>query len=131
MHWFCHCLSVKHFVQPLSVSRLRTREFNICNLVVKLSCFAALNTLRKAGGNSSYHKGIICAFAGFLALSIFNLLLIIVLGTQHNAGKSSHHKDQGSQRGQGQSGTTGYGSAPVTTGPAGANQGYGEATTMV
>lgn len=92
---------------------------------------AALNTLRKGGGGSAYHKGIICAFAGFLALSIFNLLLVIVLGTQHDAGRSSHMKDQHSQRNVAQpgvaTGTQGYGAAPTT----GTNQGYGQATTMV
>ena len=58
--------------------------------------FAALNTTRKLNqGTSRLHKGIIVAFAGFLILSVLNGLLLIVLGTQHDAGRSSHKKDEG------------------------------------
>lgn len=65
-------------------------------------------------------RGLICAFAGFLALSVFNILLLIVLGTKHEAGVSSHKKDEiHSQRNVGTgvpTGTQGYGSAPATGG---------------
>lgn len=87
------------------------------------------NTLRKGnvGGNTgTYHKGIITLFAGFLCLSALNLLLVIVLGTQHNAGTSTHRK--GEQTSQEVVGTTGYGAAPAT------NTGYpagGAGTTVV
>lgn len=86
-----------------------------------------LNTLRKATGNSSslYHKGIVCAFAGFLALSALNLLLVIVLGTNHRS-QTSTHKDGQQNTSQGVvTGTQGYGTAPA------ASQGYGAPTTMV
>ena len=92
---------------------------------------AGFNVYRKAGGPSRYHKGIICAFAGFLALSVLNLLLVIVLGSPNSPGQSSHMKDQHSQRNVAQpvvTGTQGYGTVPATTGT---NQGYGAATTMV
>lgn len=99
-----------------------------CVNSVALSC-AASNQLRKNNtGNGKYHKGIICIFAGFLALSALNLLLVIILGTQHNPGQSSHMKGQNQNVQQSQAvplaGQT-YGTAPATT------QGYGTTTTVV
>ena len=72
------------------------------------------------GVTGMLRRGLICAFAGFLALSVFNILLLIVLGTKHDAGVSSHKKDEiHSQRNFGTgipTGTQGYGSAPATGG---------------
>lgn len=83
------------------------------------------NSYRKGGApflgvTGTLRNGLICAFAGFLALSVFNILLLIVLGTNHEPGVSSHKKDEGhSQRNVGTgvpTGTQGYGSAPATGG---------------
>lgn len=83
--------------------------------------FAALNTTRKLNqGTSRLHKGIIVAFSGFLILSILNGLLLIVLGTQHDAGRSSHKKDEDRQ---GLSTRPVTGAQPYGTVPAG-GQGY-------
>ena len=85
----------------------------------------AFNNYRKGGipflgVTGMLRRGLICAFAGFLALSVFNILLLIVLGTKHEPGVSSHKKDEiHSQRNVGTSvptGTQGYGSAPATGG---------------
>ena len=76
--------------------------------------------------NSRNHKAHICVFAGFLALSALNLLLLIVMGTQHKPGTSSHLKDEhntGTQRVA--TGAQGYNAAPTGT------QGYGTPATMV
>ena len=90
---------------------------------------AALNQTRKLNaGPKRYHNGIICAFAGFLALSALNLLLVIILGTQHNPGTSSHQKGQ-NMSSQGAVTGTQYGTGAGVTPAAG--QGYGAPVTMV
>ncbi|DBA75662.1 TPA: hypothetical protein ACH3X2_009029 [Trebouxia sp. C0005] len=91
---------------------------------------AALNQTRKLNnGTKRYHHGIICAFAGFLALSALNLLLVIILGTQHNPGTSSHQKGQNMSSQGTVAGTQGYGTGAGVTPAAG--QGYGAPVTMV
>lgn len=99
------------------------------------------NTYRKGQGVFSgvtgmLRRGLICAFAGFLALSVFNILLLIVLGTRHNPGTSSHKKDElHSQRGVGHQAVPTSTHAPAATGLAtGTNPGYsggGAGATMV
>lgn len=89
----------------------------------------SLNQTRKlSNGSNRYHNGIICAFAGFLALSVLNLLLVIILGTQHNPGTSSHQKGQ-NMSSQGAVTGTQYGTGAGVTPAAG--QGYGAPVTMV
>lgn len=94
-----------------------------------------LNDSRRGPGvTGMLRRGLVCAFAGFLALSVFNILLLIVLGTRHDPGTSSHKKDEvHSQRNVGQQGVplatgTQYGTAPAATGT---NPGYGGGATMV
>lgn len=85
--------------------------------------------LRKGGVTGMLRRGFITAFAGFLALSVFNILLLIVLGTRHDPGTSSHKKDEiHSQRQAGVPTSTQYGTAPAA---AGTNPGYGGGATMV
>lgn len=88
------------------------------------------NTYRKASTTGMVRRGLICAFAGFLALSVFNILLLIVLGTQHNPGRSSHKKDElHSQRNVGHTGVATSTHAPAATGlTTGTNPGYAGAT---
>lgn len=85
----------------------------------------AFNNYRKGGTpflgvTGLLRSGLICAFAGFLALSVFNILLLIVLGTKHEPGVSSHkHDESHSQRNVGTgvpAGTQGYGSTAPATG---------------
>lgn len=97
------------------------------------------NTYRKGqsalfpGVTGMLRRGLICAFAGFLALSVFNILLLILLGTQHNPGTSSHKKDEvHSQRNVGHTGVPTSTHAPAATGLAtGTNPGYSGGATMV
>lgn len=94
-------------------------------------CFAALNQTRKLGlGSKLYHRGVICAFAGFLALSALNLLLVMVLGTKHNPGTSTHQKGQQNTSYQGVQGAQTYGttSGPVVPSTA---EAYSTPATMV
>jgi len=85
--------------------------------------------LRKNGVTGMLRRGFITAFAGFLALSVLNILLLIVLGTRHDPGTSSHKKDDiHSQRQAAAPISTQYGTAPAATGT---NPGYGGGATMV
>lgn len=79
----------------------------------------AFNNYRKGGApflgvTGMLRRGLICAFAGFLALSVFNILLLIVLGTKHEPGHSSHKKDEIHSQRVGVPPAQGYGSAPAT-----------------
>lgn len=49
---------------------------------------AGWNSARKAVGHSDrFGKGVLTAFAGFLAVSALNGLLILILGNQHDTAK--------------------------------------------
>ena len=83
-------------------------------------CCAGVNQLRKAAPkHTKLHKGITCAFVGLLLLSVFNLLLVVVLGTDHNVGRSSHQ--QGQQTASQATGAQAYDAKSAGYGTDGAN----------
>ena len=60
-----------------------------------LSSTAGWNSARKAVGHSDrFGKGVITTFAGFLALSALNLLLILILGNNHDTNRQALQEDK-------------------------------------
>lgn len=127
------CVKTAEVGAGFSLAHAATAALLAVVTVLTILMTEQFNTYRKAGVTGMVRRGLICAFAGFLALSVFNILLLIVLGTQHNPGTSSHKKDElHSQRNVGHTGVPTSTHAPAATGLAtGTNPGYTGGATMV